>query len=147
MEIKAHWQGHRYSANATKVANEIKSIGDDATPQQIVEYAKDENTELHKCFTWDNDEAAEKWRKQEARMIVCSLRIVKVENDIEIPTPVRVFYKTDDDSGYKPTEVIIRQADEYEKLINRVTNELKTIQNKYKNLCEFEEVWKAIDEL
>lgn len=147
MEIKAHWQGYSFKGNASKVATEISNIGDDVTPQQIVDYAKDENTELHKCFTWDNNEAADKWRLHEARQIVCCLRIVKEENETETPTPIRVFYKTDDDSGYKPTQIIIKNTDEYEKLLNRVTNELKAVRNKHKNLIEFEEVWSAIDEL
>jgi hypothetical protein len=147
MEIKAHWQGYRFKGDASKVANEIRSIGDDVTPQQIVEYAKDENTELHKCFTWDNNVAAEKWRLQEARQIVVCLRITKEENEVKTNTPIRVFYKTDDDGGYKPTQVIVKNADEYEKLLNRVTNELKTFRNKHKNLIEFEEVWSAIDNI
>lgn len=147
MEIKAHWQGYKFRGNATKVANEIQSIGDDVTPQQIVEFAKDESTELHKCFTWDNNEAAEKWRLQEARKVVCCLRIVKEDGEKEEPTPIRVFYKTDDESGYKPTQIIIKNADEYGKLINRVTNELKAFREKHKNLTEFEQIWKAIDEL
>lgn len=147
MEIKAHWQGYTFKADASKVANEIKSIAEQPTPQQIVDYAKDENTELHKCFTWDNDEAADKWRLQEARTVVCCCRIVEERNGVETPTPIRVFYKTDNDSGYKPTQLIIKNADEYGKLLNRIENELKAIRNKYKNITEFEEVWNSIDEL
>lgn len=41
-----------FHADAQLVANEILEIGDDVTPEQIVERATDENSELHKCFTW-----------------------------------------------------------------------------------------------
>lgn len=55
--------------SAPKVYDEIAAIGDSATPEQIVEAARDESSELHKCFTWNDTEAADKWRKQEARQI------------------------------------------------------------------------------
>ena len=57
-EFKSLYKG----ADAQLVADEIMSIGDAATPQQIVEKARDEATELHKCFTWDDRIAAEKYR-------------------------------------------------------------------------------------
>ena len=79
----------KYHADPTKCKDEIESIGSDVKPQQIVDYAKNPATELHKCFTWDNNLAAEKWRLQEARQIVCSLVIVESnsdrENDTQIP--------------------------------------------------------------
>lgn len=37
-----------YSADANKVSDEIFSIGETATPEQILEKAKDPETELHK---------------------------------------------------------------------------------------------------
>lgn len=57
-----------YKADAQKVADEIgeKSI----TPQEVLEKARDENSELHKCFEWDNDIAAEKYRLEQARKII-----------------------------------------------------------------------------
>ena len=42
-----------FNADAQKVAEEINKIGDEVTPDQIVEAARDESTELHKCFEWD----------------------------------------------------------------------------------------------
>lgn len=64
--VKWRFDG-RYDADPTKCKQEIESIGDDVKPRQIVDYAKNPETELHKCFTWDNDVAAEKWRLYEAR--------------------------------------------------------------------------------
>lgn len=48
-----------YKADAQKVAEEILSIGESATPAQIVDRAKDESAELHKCFEWDDTAAAQ----------------------------------------------------------------------------------------
>ena len=59
----ATWGTYRFKADAQKCADEIMEICDElesATPQQILDKARDSNTELHKCFTWDDTEAAEK---------------------------------------------------------------------------------------
>lgn len=143
----AKWKNRHFRGDATICANEIEQIGDNVTPQQIVEFAKDESTELHKCFTWDNTEAAEKYRLHEARMVVINLVVVKQTQEEKQPVPIRLFYKTDEKEGYKPTQLIIKNESEYEKLLERVRKELQAFQMKYKHLSEFETVWEAINEI
>lgn len=149
MECNAVWADHTYyKADANKVAAEIKSLGDDVTPQQLVEFAKDENTEVHKCFTWDDTEAARKYRIYEARQVFIRIKIEKVEDSGEKTiTPIRVFYKTNEGEGYKPTEIIVKKADEYAALIERVKSELRAIETKYKYIKELTEVWEAIEHI
>lgn len=69
--IKTIWRSEVASLykgiDAQMVADEIANIGEAVTAEQIVDKAKDENTELHKCFTWDDEAAAEKYRIIEAR--------------------------------------------------------------------------------
>ena len=142
--IFAAWKsGCRISADAQKVADEILAIGSSATTAQILDKARDEKTELHKCFDWDDAEAAEKWRLQQARHDVCNL-VIKEKN--ETPRPeVRVFFKTDADSGYKPTVLIMQDKDEYRKLLDRALAELNSFKAKYKTLVELDGVFDAID--
>lgn len=145
--IAATWKFKSlYKADAQAVAEEIIDIGDNATPAQILEKAKDANTQLHLCFTWDNNQAAEKWRLFEARQIVCNLVIKKTsdENDLEEVTNIRLFHKTDN-SGYKPLTLILRNEEEYEKLVRRCADELSAIKKKYSHLSEFEEIWELIN--
>ena len=144
--IFAKWKsGSRYSADAQKVADEILAIGESATTAEILEKARDETTELHKCFDWDDAQAAEKWRLQQARHIVCSLVI---KEKAETPQPeVRVFFKTDNESGYKPTVLILQDKDEYQKLLARALAELNSFRAKYKALTELDGVFNAIDQL
>lgn len=144
--IFAAWKsGCRISADAQKVADEILAIGSSATTAQILDKARDEKTELHKCFDWDDAEAAEKWRLQQARHIVCNL-VIKEKSDTPRPE-VRVFFKTDADSGYKPTVMIMQDKDEYRKLLDRALAELNSFRAKYKTLAELDGVFDAIDQL
>ena len=144
--IFAKWKsGCRISADAQKVADEILAIGESATTAQILDKARDERTELHKCFDWNDAEAAEKWRLQQARHIVCNL-VIKEKNDTPKPE-VRVFFKTDNDSGYKPTVLIMQDKDEYQKLLARAHAELNSFRIKYKTLTELDGVFNAIDQI
>lgn len=144
--IFAKWKsGSRYSADAQKVADEIFAIGESATTAEILEKARDETTELHKCFDWDDAEAAEKWRLQQARHIVCSLVIKEKAEKQQLE--VRAFFKTDSESGYKPTVLIMRDKDEYRKLLDRAIAELDSFRAKYKALTELDGVFDAIDQL
>lgn len=144
--IFAAWKsGCRISADAQKVADEILAIGKSATTAQILDKARDEKTELHKCFDWNDAEAAEKWRMQQARHIVCNL-VIKEKTDAPKPE-VRVFFKTDNKSGYKPTVLIMQDKDEYQKLLARALAELNSFRAKYKSLTELDGVFDAIDQL
>lgn len=132
-----------YHADAQKVADEIMSIGDDATPHQIVEKATDKSTELHKCFTWDNAEAADKWRLHQARHIVTCL-VIHQERKPQDMLEIRVFYKNDD-GGYKPSAHIFTQADEHAKLLQTAYAELAAFKRKYAGLQELDYILHLIN--
>ena len=133
--------------NATKVAKEIYSMGNEVKPEQLVNFARDnEESELHKCFTWDDSVAAEKYRIYEARQVFCNLKIEIREPEKQEPKQLRISYKTDG-AGYKPTTIILQNPDEYDKLLERVRKELRTFSNKYSYLKEFSPIWEAINNL
>lgn len=131
-------------ADANKVADEIEAIGESATPEQILEKAKDESTELHKCFVWDDTEAAKRWRLHTARLIVCNIVIERVDRREDVPQ-IRYFEKAIG-PGYKPKPVIIQKPDEYQAMLQRALAELHAFKLRYKgmNLTELEEIFALI---
>lgn len=143
--MSAVFKFYNYNADANKCYEELQSIGEEITPQQIVDYARDENTELHKCFTWDDTIAAQNWRKQEARRILqCLVYVDDIKEENE-PTKLRVFYKTDNSVGYKPTKFIVQNKSEYEVLLERACAELQIFKQKYSMLSELENIMALID--
>ena len=132
-----------HQADAQKVAEEIMAIGEAATPLQIVEKAKDVNSELHRCFTWDNDIAAAKWRLHEARTLVCHL-VIQTGNDDEDAPEIRFFHRIDS-GGYKQAELIFRREDEYQALLKQALADLQAFKRKYKNLQELDYILDLID--
>lgn len=135
-----------FKANAQAVCDELHQIGDEFTPEDIVEAAKDATKELHKCFEWDNDAAADKYRLHQARLITSNLVFRKeTEEDEDEPVLVRVFNKTEQTGGYKPPERVFTQADEYEKLLQRATAELHQFKLKYSMLKELDYILSLIE--
>lgn len=149
--IVAEWSatGTRFGANAQKCYEEIMEICDSlesATPQDILEKARDENSELHKCFTWDDGIAAERWRCYEAR-VVCRQLVIKEEQVPEDRPQIKIFHSTDNKSGYKPVQVILQKEDEYKSLLRMAKKELEAFKRKYNMLRELDEIFEAINKL
>ena len=135
-----------YKADAEKVYSEITALGDSFSPEQIVEAARDKNSELHKCFTWDNKAAAENWRRHQARMLVAQL-VIKTETTDNEPVSVRVIASAASRNEYKPVVKLIEVEQDYADLLARAVSELKAFQQKYKTITELREIFEAIDEL
>lgn len=131
-----------YKADAQKVADEI---GDGKiTPQEVLEKARDENSELHKCFEWDDNIAAEKYRLQQARAIIINL-VYKTDKTSE--QPIRIFQITTQKSTYQPTRQFLVQEDEYQNLLKRAKSELEAFKKKYHALTELELVFEAMESI
>lgn len=145
--IKAKWRegfGFYSGVDAQQVADEIMAIGEAPTAHDILDKAKDAETELHKCFEWDDTIAAGKYRIIQARHIVRNLVIVQEDEEPD-RQEIRMFYKTAEHEGYKPTVIIVKKQDEYTELLNRAYSELRAFKQKYAILQELQEIFDLID--
>ena len=141
---EAVWGTFSFRADPTKCAEEIASLGDSFTAKDLVEFAKDEGTELHKCFTWEDTEAARKWREHEARVIVGNLKITYLPKKAEEPRLVRAFVMPSNTGKYRPISCVVKNQDEYSMLLEKAKAELIAFQKKYSSLVELDEVFTAI---
>lgn len=139
---KVSWKLNYFKADAEKCYAEMQEL-DEITPENVLLAAEDEESELHKCFEWDDSIAAGKYRLSQARQIIQFL-VVKTET---VSEPVRVYQITSERNVYQPTKLFLQQPDEYAILLNRAKDELKAIRKRYKQISELESVFEAIDEL
>lgn len=137
------WGFMKFSADANKCYSEVKSLSE-ITPENIVAFARDENTELHKCFQWDDEIAAENWRKQQARMVVASFTVT-VETEEHGAQSYRLIEHDDTDKAYKPVVFTVRNEDEYARLLKQAKAELASFKKRYKAIVELSEVIDEID--
>lgn len=137
-----------FKADANKCYEEIKQIGDEVKPEQVLDKAKDKNSELHKCFDWNNSSAANKYRLIQAREVIRHLIVIQRDDEKENePIQFRVMLKNErtHESGYKQTIVMVKDEDEYKKLLDQAYAELHSFKQKYSCLSELANILALID--
>lgn len=137
-----------FKADAAKCYEEIQKIGNEVNPRQVLDKAKDEQSELHKCFEWDDTVAAERFRLHQARSVLNHLIIVTREEEEENePIQFRVMMKNEDEKGtnYKQTIIMVKDEDEYKKLLEQAYAELQAFKKKYSCLTELANILALID--
>ena len=142
--MQAEWKiKGLFKADAQRVADEIGE--NSITPERVLEKARnDENSELHKCFEWNDGIAAEKYRLIQARKIIINLAYVPKEKTDE---SVRCFQITREKSVYMPTKQFLVNNDEYQDLLKRAKVELESFKRRYATLSELETVFEAIESI
>lgn len=139
--MKAAWNKEGlFRGNAQKCADELATL-EKVTAKNVVEYATQHpDSELYKCFEWDDQKAAAKWREHQARNILLNLVIAKNDSGKEEKTPIRLYYNNDKSHEYKPIEIIVTQKDEHDALLAKAWEELRAFKRKYECLKELSEI-------
>lgn len=141
------WKTGYYKADPEQAYKEIMSL-EEITAQNVVNMAKSEESSIHNEFEWDDAIAGNKWRCQQARVLMDNLVIEyeSRERDEE-PVLIKVLHTTPDRKDYKPIEFFITHEDEYQKLLNCAIREVKAYQNKYRTISELHGLFAEIDKL
>ena len=136
------------NADPTRCAQELYSLGDAFTPQQVVDFATDEETELHKCFEWQDSKAANEYRKQQARMLTKNLIVIRHEPETDTINVIReipIAYRTVESESYQTTTYILEHDGERKKLLKTAIKELRSYEKKYETLTELNSVFAAME--
>jgi hypothetical protein len=87
----------------------------------VLNEARDESSVLHKHFEWDDTEAAENYRRYQARVLIQRCRITLVDST---PTQIRAFVSLPDDrengGGYRLTTEVLDSASMREELLHDI---------------------------
>lgn len=140
------WQNNEFNANAEQCYNEIKSLTN-VNPENVLKLARSPDTELHKCFCWDDVEAAEKYRLIQAEHVIRFL-VVKDDDQKDVES-VKNFTIVNNDGNQIFTPIIFsyQQKDQHSECVQKAINELIKIYQKYSSIKELENVMNAIKEI
>jgi hypothetical protein len=104
-------------------------------PEEVVVEARPATHPLHVHFTWDDGEAADLWRQEEARHLIRSVKLPTtiVENGVPRIVHVRAFpnVPTEDGDSYVPLDVVMERQDLQEMLMSEIRREIGTLRRKY----------------
>lgn len=132
------------NADAQKVGEELEEIerAGSINPEHLIEYAqRHTDSELYKCFEWDNNEAARKYRLKQASQIICSISLEIKEEPKEIQ---KIYFCVSDNETkekiYKNIAEIIENDDEYSQIVDKAKKEFVRCKEKYESLLEKEDL-------
>lgn len=142
----------RSSANREKVRrelNDIREAHDEGLlrPEDVVAFARNPKTELHKLFTWDDSEAAHQYRLEQARHII---RVVVrvLPNGPQVPTRVYVSLNAErvkPGGGYRTLVSVLSDEESRANLLAEALRDLEFFQRKYAILDELADVFAAMN--
>lgn len=161
MAIKVRYKtGSRITCCSAAVAyREIernrKENGGTVDLNKLVTNSKPKDAPLHNAFSWNDKEAAHKFRVQEARYIVRSIEVV----DQEVSEPYRAYESvevevvSEDQEDTQKVEHVYRSTKEVmstqagrDMLLQKAIRDMYTFKKKYAVLSELAIVMASIDE-
>ena len=129
-------EGSCFKADAGQCKAEIDQLPE-KTRENIVKYARSQETELHKCFEWDDAKAAEQHRLDQAGEVLRSIVFVSVYQDEEVT--IRAFERgnTENNAAYRNVMEALDDEGFRKVIINRLKRDIASIENIVKTYQRF----------
>jgi len=155
-DCSAYWSdGWTHTdVDANAVLDEMSVLDEGFTPDDLVSLASDPSKQLHRCFTWDDTKAATQWRRQEARVLCCHLKVQYIESDKPKDAEpqrleIRHYVKPEGKAGnYESISKVYTNIDKRELYINQFRDEIKALTRRFDMVrADFPELFDEIDAL
>lgn len=148
MEKQYKWKlGFFSQADAQKVGEELEEM-QTVNIENILDKARNEDTELHKVFEWNNEVAGEKWRRHQASQMLQELQVVIIKGDEENkPKTAKAFVTLKRETEYEPIEAVVNDPLKYESLREIALNKIRKIRQDYAEVESLKELYTMIDSL
>ena len=115
-------------------------------PGAVVDEARPNASPLHPLFEWDDSNAAEKYRLHQARQVISSVVVSRVDNQ-EVAKPISAFVNIiqNAEHGYVSTVSAMSDDEKRGQILRKAHADLLLWRNKYQALQEFSELFTVID--
>lgn len=125
-------------ADPKKIGRALQKVQDEAPgekgyPQRVVDAARNPRNALHKHFTWDDQEAAEAYRRDEARTIIRSIRIVDDEGDDK---PAFISVSSKGGQRYHSLDAVMASAELQLAVLKSAERDLAAFEKRYTELAD-----------
>lgn len=116
--------------------------------EAVLADAKDEASPLNAAFEWDDTEAAQQYRLDQARSLMRSIKVEirQVKTVPAVPVRAYVNVRQHEQRGYAPIATAMSDADLRQQILQRAFRELKHWHDRYKEYEELAAVFAAIEQ-
>lgn len=143
------WNGPKRAVDAETVGKHIEKLQakhGEVTPELFLDSARSEKSKIHKLFEWNDSVAAEKYRRYQAQVIICSLK-VEVTTEEHEPIITRAFVTTEERAtGYVHIRDAMSDEEKREKVIAEAKRDAQWYMDKYNGLVELANVMATMKE-
>lgn len=116
--------------------------------EDVVEFAKDPETALHKKFTWDDSTAAHQFRLLQARAVIRVNVITPEMSGLTVRAYVSLMGdRMQPGGGYRRIDDVFANVELRRQLLNQALKEARLWQRKFKALEELAPIFAALDRL
>ena len=133
----------------TELLDLYEAKGNVLLAEDVVEFAKNPQTALHRHFTWDDTQAARLWRLQQARNII-SVSIQFSERAPKVFRPLVNLVKDQSvpGGGYRSAaDVYQAGAEQRRLLVKQAIKELQRLRLRYGAIPEMAPIFAALEEV
>lgn len=119
-------------------------------PADVVKAARDPNSPLHGRFTWDDTEAAHRYRLAEARALIRVAVIVSEETSEKVRAFVSLSTDREPDRGYRALAEVLDNEVLMDTLLRDAVAECAAFKRKmerYRELAQLNGVMNAVDDV
>ena len=145
------WKGFNFNTDANKVGKELEQLEiiGEVNNEVVLEFAKNNpNSELYKCFEWDDTEAGRKYRLFQATQIISSISLTITEMPKK---KQKVYYSIKSSETHKKTfkniKDIVENDEEYQQLLDKATTEMNDCKEKYETLIKKDDLKNIVFEI
>lgn len=116
-------------------------------PENVLDRARNKRSKLHKAFTWDDSEAAERYRLQQASMMIRSIKVevISKKGETVILRAAPQIMTPDRTRGYKSLPRVFENQTDREYVLQQVLNQLIALRRRWNDYSELAEVYEAME--
>lgn len=114
------------------------------TPELVLREAGRPDSPLREHFTWDDSEAAARWRLHQAHTLIQRVKIT-VRTSPDQTVRVRAYLHTGD-SHYVPTDEALTDDGTRDVVLEQVKRDIEALRRKYSALIDFDAALRAVVE-
>jgi 1,4-alpha-glucan branching enzyme len=149
-------EGARFQPGASHNANEVgehlerlrAQCKGELTPQDVLNDAKHNNSPLHSFFEWNDGDAAEKYRLQQARGLIRA--VVAIYTSPDKPAVRQKAYVHIAEPGaphYRETGHAMSQKGTRDLVLKQAWQEFQSWRKRYETLKEFSDLFEVADKV
>jgi len=118
-------------------------------PEDVVKFARNERTALHREFEWDDAKASAEYRLEQARKVI-RVAVELLPSPHADQEPIRAYVSVASDrvqpgGGYRSITDVMTDDELRAELVNEALGEVKRWRRKYERLRELVPIFRAID--